>query len=458
MPPCPACLLVLGAALGVSVPGDCCGSPSHFLRYSYLHLSEPSRFLVWGKLDDQPIIHFDSLTGRVETLVCWMEEVKEGTFLPVEWVFRSDLENLSNLNNLNEELHTWQAIVGCELRKDGKNDGFFRYGYDGMDFLSFKKETPRWVADQRQAEKVKEKWEDHPERSQENKFYLEKSCIKLLRRYLSYKKEALEKTENPGNCVAAVSAKPPKGKVTHKLINDSQEILVCEAYGFYPTEIQVNWTRDGENWEQGIIRRNVTPNSDGTYYVWIGIKINPEERNRSHCHLKHEGLEEPLVLAFKEETALSINQDLWISVGIAVTILGIGILLFIYMRRRHLLDMWRRCKRIRYQEVRSSLGDIPLENVSVSSPSGKEDDIQPESLPQSEVTLEDTALSDLEVSVSTLRRREGKQQKLQRSQSWDLEARDKARETSPRMAGHSWPQPNRSAWTHSERNTEFNHL
>ncbi|KAK9405402.1 HLA-F: HLA class I histocompatibility antigen alpha chain F [Crotalus adamanteus] len=172
MPPCPACLLVLGAALGVSVPGDCCGSPSHFLRYFYLHLSEPSRFFIWGKLDDQPIIHFDSLTGRVETLVCWMEEVKEGTFLSVEWVFRSDLENLSNLNNLSE------------------------------------------------------------------------------------------------------------GKVTYKLINDSQEILVCEAYGFYPKEIQVNWTRDGENWEQGIIRRNVTPNSDGTYYVWIGIKINPEERNQ----------------------------------------------------------------------------------------------------------------------------------------------------------------------------------
>ncbi|KAL7986551.1 hypothetical protein Chor_011717 [Crotalus horridus] len=301
MPPCPACLLVLGAALGVSVPGDCCGSPSHFLRYSYLHLSEPSRFFVWGKLDDQPIMHFDSLIGRVETLVCWMEEVKEGTFLPVEWVFRSDLENLSNLNNLNEE-----------------------------------------------------------------------------------------------------------GKVTHKLINDSQEILVCEAYGFYPKQIQVNWTRDGENLEQGIIRRNVTPNSDGTYYVWIGIKINPEERNR--------------------------------------------------MWRRHLLDMWRRCRRIRYQEVRSSLGDIPLENVSVSSPSGTEDDIQSESLLQSEVTLEDTALSDLEVSASTLRRREGKQQKLQRSQSWDLEARDKAGGTWPTMAGHSWPQPNRLAWTHSERNTEFNHL
>ncbi|XP_015681190.1 major histocompatibility complex class I-related gene protein-like [Protobothrops mucrosquamatus] len=251
---------------------------------------EPSQFFVWGNLDNQPIIHFDSRKGRVETLVSWIEEVKKGTFLPVEWVFRSELENLSNLNNLTEELHTWQAIVGCELREDGNNDGFFRYGYDGMDFLSFKKETPRWVAAQPQAEKVKEKWEDHPGWSQKNKFYLEKICIKLLQRYLSYKKEALEKTE------------PPVGKVTHKVIDDSQEILVCEAYGFYPKEIQATWMRDGENWDQGTIRRNVAPNSDGTYYVWISIEIDPKERNRSHCHLEHDGLQEPLVLPFKEET------------------------------------------------------------------------------------------------------------------------------------------------------------
>uniref|UniRef100_A0A670Z571 MHC class I-like antigen recognition-like domain-containing protein n=1 Tax=Pseudonaja textilis TaxID=8673 RepID=A0A670Z571_PSETE len=83
--------------------------------------------------------------------------------------------------------------LGCELRQDGSKGGFLRYGYDGMDFISFNKETPRWVTAQPLARKVKEEWEEDPRWSQESKVFLEETCIAWLQRYLSYKKATLEK-------------------------------------------------------------------------------------------------------------------------------------------------------------------------------------------------------------------------------------------------------------------------
>ncbi|XP_029141975.1 major histocompatibility complex class I-related gene protein-like [Protobothrops mucrosquamatus] len=181
---------------------------------------------------------------------------------------------------------------GCELKKDGSKGGFLHYGYDGRDFISFDKETLRWVAAQPQAEKVKEKWEDHPGWTQKKKIYLEKTCIEWLQRYWFYRKKALQRME------------PPVGNLTRKVVDDSLEVLICQAFGFYPKEIQATWTRDGEIWETKTSSRNVSPTSDGTYYVRLCIEIDPKERDRFRCRLEHKGLQGPLVLAFKKETAL----------------------------------------------------------------------------------------------------------------------------------------------------------
>ncbi|KAK9405399.1 major histocompatibility complex class I-related protein-like [Crotalus adamanteus] len=96
---------------------------------------------------------------------------------------------------MKEGLHNWKAILGCELKEDGRKGSFLRYGYDRMDFISFDKETLRWVTAKPQAEKVKEKWEDDPGWSQRNKIYPE-TCIEQLQSYLSYSKEILQRIEH----------------------------------------------------------------------------------------------------------------------------------------------------------------------------------------------------------------------------------------------------------------------
>ncbi|XP_070592590.1 major histocompatibility complex class I-related gene protein-like [Erythrolamprus reginae] len=305
-------LLLLWAVLGSLVPVGRLGSSRHSLCYSYLKVSEPSQglpqFLSVVHLDDHPIARYDILNGKTVPLVPRMEE--EEMKAP-ERMFRADLDQLAELNHPIEGLHTWQLMLGCELREDGSKIVFLHYGYRGMDFISFDKETLRWVAAQPQAEKVKEIWEDDPRRSLRNKVFLEETCIKRLQRYLPYQNETQKKTE------------PPVGKVTHKVVDDSLQVLICQAFGFYPKEIQATWMRDGEVCKYETLPRNVAPNSDGTYYVWLSIEINPKERHRFQCHIEHEGLKEPLILALKEDPATG-----WLIPAVIVAALTLGALIF----------------------------------------------------------------------------------------------------------------------------------
>ncbi|XP_026582030.1 HLA class I histocompatibility antigen, alpha chain F-like, partial [Pseudonaja textilis] len=121
---------------------------------------------------------------------------------------------------------------------------------------------------------------------------------------------------------------PPVGKVTHKVKDERLEILTCQAFGFYPKEIQATWKRDREIWEQETFHRNVAPNSDGTYYVQLSIDIDPMERDCFRCHLEHEGLQEPLDLAFKEERGAMRRIPV---VGIVTGVIVIGVILGVWI-------------------------------------------------------------------------------------------------------------------------------
>ncbi|XP_032065731.1 major histocompatibility complex class I-related gene protein-like [Thamnophis elegans] len=153
----------LWAVLMFLLPVGLRDSSRHSLCYSFLKVSEPihglPQFHSMVNLDDQPIARYDILNGKAVPLVPWMEAEEVKT---PERIFRSDLEWLSNLNPQTGELHTWQVTLGCELWVDESKGGFLRYGYNGRDFISFDKETLRWVTAQPQAQKVKEKWEEDP--------------------------------------------------------------------------------------------------------------------------------------------------------------------------------------------------------------------------------------------------------------------------------------------------------
>nr|XP_034961010.1 uncharacterized protein LOC118080190 [Zootoca vivipara] len=282
---------------------DCAGSTSHSLRYFGTALSEPDQglpqFIAVGYVDDQQFVQYDSDTKKMLPRVPWIRKVEKED--PQYWDrntqnaqgdehrYREDLEIERNRYNQSGGIHTYQMMLGCELMSDGRKRGYRQYSYDGRDFIALDMETLTWTAADTEAQVIKRKWDAELAQNQYLKAYLEEECIEWLQRYLDYGNETLLRTE------------APVVKVTRKADYDSQETLVCQVHGFYPKEIDANWVKDGEVWQEGTSRGLVAPNSDGTYYVLLSVKIDPEERDRFRCRVEHDSLEKPLDVAWEKE-------------------------------------------------------------------------------------------------------------------------------------------------------------
>ncbi|XP_015262570.1 PREDICTED: major histocompatibility complex class I-related gene protein-like [Gekko japonicus] len=320
--------------------GGCSGSSSHFLHNLYLVVSEPGQelpqFMAVGYVDGQLYIKYDRDTGQALPQVPWMGEIQNAD--PHYWdgqaqiarntepVFKVNLEGVRNrYNHSRGRFHILQGVVSCELGRDGKaRGGHYQYAYDGRDFLAFDKETLTWTASEPQAEISKRKLDPLLATSQYLKSYLEEECVDWLRKHLKYGKESLLRTE------------PPTPRVTLRSDPDGRETLFCQAYGFYPKEIDISWKRGGESWHQDVFTRGVAPNADGTYHTTLSVGIDPKERGRFRCHVEHDGLPEPLNLAWEEPASVSnVGLILGILVGfLAAVFLGAGVLFYIKKRQQ----------------------------------------------------------------------------------------------------------------------------
>ncbi|XP_054833555.1 class I histocompatibility antigen, F10 alpha chain-like [Eublepharis macularius] len=329
-------LLLGGVALLLA---GCSDSSSHSMRNFYTVVSEPSqglpRFMALAYVDEQPITRYDINTKRKVPVVPWMWKVE--TDNPWYWgsesqvlqhnedIFRADLAALQLRYNQSNGpgLHTLQLMYGCEVGPEGwPRRGYWQFGYDGEDFISFDKETLTWIAVTREAEISKSKLDPHQDYSKSHKVYLEKECIEWLQKYLEYGQETLQRTERP------------RVKVARKEGYGGEETLICRAHGFYPKEIEITWTKDGEVRSQETLTGGVVPNSDGTYHTWLSIEVEPKNRDRYRCQVGHHSLMEKLDLAW-EEPASNMGLIVGVLLGVLAALILLGAGVAYYLKKRH---------------------------------------------------------------------------------------------------------------------------
>ncbi|XP_054832737.1 major histocompatibility complex class I-related gene protein-like [Eublepharis macularius] len=314
-------------------------STSHSMRYFYTGVSQPSqglpRFIVVVYIDDQPITHYDSNTQEKVPVAPWMKKVEKDN--PRDWsaesqallrnedLFKKSLVALQNSYNQTSGtgLHTLQLTYGCEGGTEEQLGlRYWKFGYDGEDFLDFDKETLSWTAADRQAEISKQKLDSLLNYSKQCMSYLDEKCIDWLQKRLEYGKEALQRTERP------------TVKVARKEGYGGQETLICQTHGFYPKEIEIAWTKDGEVKWQDTLTGGVVPNSDGTYHTWLSIEVDPKDRGRYRCQVGHDSLREPLHLAW-EEPASNVGLIVGVLLGVlaALILLGAGVAYYLKKNR-----------------------------------------------------------------------------------------------------------------------------
>ncbi|XP_042309016.1 major histocompatibility complex class I-related gene protein-like [Sceloporus undulatus] len=297
------CLLMLGAVAFLTE--DCSGSSSsssHSLRLLYTVLAEfdqeQPEVTVLGYVDDQLIFRYDSSTRQIRPQVAWMSKMRAED--PQYWDkeiqrIQSWSLELKQMLNIFTRLPiekkvapTLQYMEGCKVLSNGNNEGYAASAYDGRRFLTFDRQAVNWRAADFMGHVLRLMFLRNSNQTQKLKSYLEEECIEQLRKFLEIGKEALLRKESP------------VVKATRWVGNDSLQILVCQAYGFYPKEIDITWRKDGEVWEQDHFPNAVAPNSDGTYHTWLSVQIDPKDRDRYQCHVEHDSFQDPLDVAWED--------------------------------------------------------------------------------------------------------------------------------------------------------------
>uniref|UniRef100_H2PIE7 Major histocompatibility complex, class I, A n=1 Tax=Pongo abelii TaxID=9601 RepID=H2PIE7_PONAB len=269
---------------------------SHSMRYFSTSVSRPGRgeprYLEVGYVDDTQFVRFDSdaASPRMELRASWVQQ--EG---PEYWdrntrkanaqTDRVDLGTLRGYYNQSEAgSHTIQRMYGCEVGSHGRFlRGYRQDAYDGKDYIALNEDLRSWTAADIAAQIIKRKWEAAGVGEQE-RAYLEGTCVEWLRRHLKNGKETLQRTD------------PPKTHMTHHPISDHEATLRCWALGFYPAEITLTWQRDGEDQTQDTELVETRPAGDGTFQKWVAVVVPSGKEQRYTCHVQHEGLPEPLTL------------------------------------------------------------------------------------------------------------------------------------------------------------------
>nr|XP_040045403.1 major histocompatibility complex class I-related gene protein-like isoform X2 [Gasterosteus aculeatus aculeatus] len=284
-------------------------------------------FVGVGLLDEVEFVHYDSDTKRAEPRQDWMSRLTEDD--PQYWkrntelamdtqqVYKRHIEILNQSFNQTGGVHINQKMVGCEW-DDETNEvkGYDQFGYDGEDFLSFDPETERWITAKQQAVRIKQKWDQDRARTAHRKFVLTQECPEWLKKYLSYGRSSLMRTERPS---VSLLQKTPSSPVS------------CHATGFYPDIADLFWRKDGEELHEDVDLGEILPNHDGTFQMRVDLKLSSvpaEDWRRYDCVFQLSGVDEDIVTKL-DKTRTNREKPAGSTFIIIIIIIAVAVLVVI---------------------------------------------------------------------------------------------------------------------------------
>nr|AKP95827.1 MHC class I antigen [Ctenopharyngodon idella] len=320
-------LLLLGAHLAYA--------GTHSMKYFYTAVSgdiDFPEFTVVGLVDDGQFVYFDSNTMKAVPKTEWIEknmkadywDTEAQKFIGSHQVFRNNIQVAKDRFNQSKStgVHTWQLMYGCELN-DGTTQGYFQFGYDGEDFVSLDKNTVTWTAANPQAVITKHKWEANRAIAEQQKEYLENTCIEWVKKYVGYGKDTLERKVSPQ---VSLLQKDPSSPVT------------CHATGFYPSGVKISWMKNGQDHDEDVDLGELLPNEDGSFQRMSTLNVGPDEwkKNRFSCVVEHQDktirkTEDDIITNFGDSVPIAIIVG---AVAAVVLVIVIGVVGYLVYQRK----------------------------------------------------------------------------------------------------------------------------
>nr|ABN14357.1 MHC class I antigen [Gasterosteus aculeatus] len=270
---------------------------THSMKYFFTGSSGVPNFpefVAVGRLDEVEVVHYDGNTRRAEPRQDWMIKVidddpqywKSRTELAMDTqqAFKGYIEIAKQSFNQTGGVHIYQRMAGCEWDNETNEvKGYIQDGYNGEDFISFDLQTDRWIAAKQQAVRIQQMLDHNRAFKAQNKNFLTHVCPEGLKKFLSYGRSSLMRTERPS---VSLLQKTPSSPVS------------CHATGFYPDRADLFWRKDGEELHEDVDLGEILPNHDGTFQMRVDLKLSSvpaKDWRRYDCVFQLSGVDEDIV-------------------------------------------------------------------------------------------------------------------------------------------------------------------
>ncbi|XP_029975930.1 class I histocompatibility antigen, F10 alpha chain-like [Salarias fasciatus] len=239
-------------------------------------------FVIVGLVDDVQIAHYDSNNKKLVSKLDWIKTIAE--YFPTYFVrytelsmgiqqfVKGNIEIMKQLFNQSGGVHINQRMSGCEW--DDETDevnGFWRYGYDGEDFISLDMKTETFIAPVQQAVPTKQKLENDKAFIAQQRYHYTKECPDWLKKLLKFGRSSLMRKDLPS---VSLLQKTPSSPLT------------CHATGFYPDRADLFWKKDEEELHEDVVKGEILPNHDGSFQMSVDLDLSglkDEDWGRYSC-------------------------------------------------------------------------------------------------------------------------------------------------------------------------------
>ncbi|XP_061675634.1 RLA class II histocompatibility antigen, DP alpha-1 chain-like [Syngnathoides biaculeatus] len=162
--------------------------------------------------------------------------------------------------------------------------------------------------------------------------------VKYLERDARYCRDALAIAKQEVRFPANIEDPPESVLYLAEELQSGQanNTLICFLDRFFPPDLQVHWSKNGEAVSEGATLSRYYHNEDLTFRILATLSFAPKEGDVYGCTVDHSALDKPKTVFLEVEFSHpGAGADVFCAAGLVVALLGFGSGVFLAARRRY---------------------------------------------------------------------------------------------------------------------------